>query len=80
MTLCLMQDAHTWLVGLTHWTDALQALHWHLPIDLAQQIKETDLAGDVGKAWNNFVKTGQIWAFIIGLILGYVFRSFTSYG
>lgn len=80
MFVCWMQDATTWMGDITHWTDTVQVLHWHLPLDLAQQFKQTDLAGDVGKAWNHFIKTGQVWAFVIGLILGYLFRSFTSYG
>lgn len=49
----------------------------HAPI-LAQQFEETDLAGQVQDAWGTFVETGQIWALAIGLILGYMFRTFTS--
>lgn len=30
-------------------------------------------------AFNNFVQSGQVWALIIGLILGYLIRSLTSY-
>jgi ABC-type enterochelin transport system permease subunit len=30
-------------------------------------------------AWNNFVKTGQIWALLIGIAIGYFFRSMTSF-
>jgi hypothetical protein len=60
--------------------DISHLLHWHLPLDLAQQFKEPDLAGDVGKMWNNFVKTGQAWAFLGGLILGYLVKSFTTFG
>jgi hypothetical protein len=33
---------------------------------------------DMGKGWNNFVKSGQVWALIIGVTLGYLFRSVTS--
>lgn len=54
-------------------------LHSHINMDLiAQQIKPTDITGDVGKGWNNFVKTGQIWALIIGVAVGYLFRSITN--
>ena len=31
-------------------------------------------------AWNNFVKTGQVWAMLIGMVIGYMFKSLTSYG
>jgi hypothetical protein len=45
---------------------------------LAQQFEQTDLAGQVQDAWANFVETGQIWAMAIGLMFGYMFRTFTS--
>ncbi len=54
-------------------------LHSHIDMDLlAQQYKPTDITGDVGKGWSNFVKTGQIWALIIGVAVGYLFRSITN--
>jgi hypothetical protein len=43
-------------------------------------IKETDLGGDISKSWQHFVKTGQVWAFLIGAIVGYMAKAFTSYG
>ncbi|TYQ31930.1 hypothetical protein [Pseudanabaena sp. UWO310] len=50
----------------------------HINMDLlAQQFKQ-DVMGEVGKGWDNFVKTGQIWALIIGVIVGYLFRSITN--
>jgi hypothetical protein len=64
--------------------DLLQTLH--IPHDsdlLAQinnQIKETDLGGDVSKMWKKFVSTGQVWAFLVGTIFGYLAKTFTSYG
>lgn len=54
-------------------------------IELAQQAapqKNTqfnqNVVGDMGKGWNNFVKSGQVWALIIGVTLGYLFRSVTA--
>lgn len=82
MVICLMQDMTSWLVGMTHWTDALQLMHWQ-PIDLIGVLDkkiEVDLMGDVQKAVNNFIKTGQVWAFLIGLLFGYLVKTFTSYG
>ncbi|MFM7601133.1 MAG: hypothetical protein ACKO7R_08055 [Pseudanabaena sp.] len=53
-------------------------LNSHLNMDLlAQQFKQ-DVMGDLGKGWNNFVKSGQIWALIIGVVVGYLFRSITN--
>ena len=52
--------------------------HSHINMDLiAQQFKQ-DMMGDATKSWNNFVKSGQIWALIIGVAVGYLFRSITS--
>lgn len=55
-------------------------LDWDFLLAQAQkdgQFKQ-DVVGDMTKGWNNFVKTGQIWALLIGLTLGYLFRSVTS--
>lgn len=79
MEFSILHDVINGLSGSTHWFDALQVIHWHLPIDLAQ-LKEPDFAGDIGKAWNTFVKTGQVWAFLVGLIFGYLVKTFTSFG
>ncbi len=45
---------------------------------LAQQFEETDLGKQVQDAWGNFVESGQIWALCIGVIFGYMFRTFTG--
>ncbi|WP_432809574.1 hypothetical protein [Pantanalinema sp. GBBB05] len=79
----IQHDITTWLIGMTHWTDTLQLLHWHLPFDLLKlgdKVLETDPFGDVQRAFGNFVKTGQAWAFLIGLVAGYLIRTFTSFG
>ncbi|MEO1430744.1 MAG: hypothetical protein AAFS12_17035 [Cyanobacteria bacterium J06632_19] len=47
---------------------------------IAQTVNDPDLLGQVQKAWNNFVETGQIWALLIGLVIGYLIRNLTSYG
>ncbi|HEY9907269.1 MAG TPA: hypothetical protein V6D18_06630 [Thermosynechococcaceae cyanobacterium] len=82
MAIDLLQDATTWFTGVTHWVDVWQGMHWDLPLELAQATRkiEVDLMGDVQRSFNNFVKTGQIWALLVGFIMGYIFRSFTSYG
>lgn len=45
-------------------------------IVLAQQVSDPDIMGRIKNAWDNFVETGQIWALIIGMVLGYLFRGF----
>ena len=46
---------------------------------LAQQF-DTDPFAGIREWFGNLVATGQLWALIIGFILGYLFRGFTSYG
>ncbi|MBD2139173.1 hypothetical protein H6F32_16705 [Anabaena sp. FACHB-1237] len=43
-------------------------------------IKDPDLLGQIEKAWNTFVKSGQIWAIMIGIVVGYIFKSLSSFG
>lgn len=53
-------------------------IHQQINMDLiAQQFKQ-DIGGDFSKSWNGFVKSGQIWALLIGVAVGYLFRSITN--
>ncbi len=49
-------------------------------IVVAQTIKDPDLLGNMQVAFNHFVQTGQVWALLIGLVIGYMLRSMLSYG
>ena len=40
----------------------------------------TDVFAGTRSFFDHFFKTGQAWALLIGIIVGYVLRSFTSYG
>jgi hypothetical protein len=46
---------------------------------LAQMIEDPDLMGKVTTSWNNFVETGQSWALLIGMFIGYFFANFTRF-
>jgi len=78
----LIQEMPTWIAQVTtdgqSWHNLLThpALDWSL---LAQEFN-TDVFASTRNAFDNFVKSGQIWALIIGLILGYFIRSLTTYG
>jgi hypothetical protein len=55
----------------------------HLPISwtiVAQQITDPNVLGQIQKAFSHFVQTGQVWALLIGLCIGYMIRNLTSYG
>lgn len=81
MTLWVMQDVTHWVAGVTHWSDVTQLLHW-IPLDLGFLDKplESDPFGDVQRWFSNAMKTGQVWAFLFGLIFGYLIKTFTSFG
>jgi hypothetical protein len=70
-------DAITTHSIATHSIAALVPHDGH--IVLAQQFQQ-DILGDLTKAFGKFVKTGQLWAMLIGFVLGFVFKSITSYG
>lgn len=46
---------------------------------IAQEIHDPKILDQMQKAWGKFVDSGQIWALIIGLFVGYMFKSLTSY-
>ncbi|MDJ0687032.1 MAG: hypothetical protein QNJ41_00835 [Xenococcaceae cyanobacterium MO_188.B32] len=46
---------------------------------LAQVIEDPDVLGQMQDAWNNFIETGQVWALLIGMFFGYLFKSLTNY-
>jgi hypothetical protein len=55
---------------------------WHPSIDsalLAAQFNE-NVFSRFNVALDNFIKTGQVWALLAGLIIGYFVRGFTTYG
>ncbi len=46
---------------------------------LAQKIEDPQVLEKMQAAWKKFIETGQVWALIIGFIVGYIFRSFTGF-
>ena len=42
----------------------------------ASAIQSVDIMADFQKAWTNFIKSGQVWALGIGLVLGWILHSF----
>lgn len=46
---------------------------------LAQTFDDVDILGNMQDAWNNFITSGQVWALLIGVFFGYLFKSLTGY-
>ncbi|MDF5711507.1 MAG: hypothetical protein PUP90_28485 [Nostoc sp. S4] len=68
---------------MSYYSDLISQLFWHLPVNLmalAPTITDPDLMGQMQKSWNHFIQTGQVWALLIGLVIGYIIRNLTSYG
>lgn len=68
------------LGDLVSWPDLnhglLGAWDWNQGLALFN----TDPFAGTRTFFSNFFKTGQAWALLIGVILGYVLRGFTTYG
>ena len=45
----------------------------------AQTIEDADILGNMEDAWYNFIDSGQVWALLVGLFIGYSFKALTSY-
>lgn len=75
-----MQEINIWFPSTTHELSQQVEQSSLNYIVVAQTIKDPDLLGDVQVAFNHFVQTGQVWALLIGLVIGYLLRSMTSYG
>jgi hypothetical protein len=42
----------------------------------AADLKKIDILGDFQKSFQNFIKTGQVWALGIGLVIGWLLKGF----
>lgn len=47
---------------------------------LVAQYFDQDLIGSTGAMLKGFYESGQLWALLIGIVLGYIFKSAFSYG
>lgn len=45
----------------------------------AQRIEDPKIFEQMQDNFNHFIESGQVWALGVGLVLGYLFRAFTSY-
>lgn len=43
------------------------------------QYFDEDILGNLGDAWNNFIDSGQVWAMLFGIVLGYMIRNLTAF-
>ncbi|MEM8604877.1 MAG: hypothetical protein AAGF24_13705 [Cyanobacteria bacterium P01_H01_bin.121] len=78
----MVQNTDTLHLGLTHLSPLLHSLPQQVPGDaiiLAQQF-EQDVMGDAQQMFQKFVESGQVWALLIGIIVGYLFNSLTRFG
>lgn len=79
----LFQHMVPYLEELTSWQGfAHHGLVWHSTIDWSvfAALLDTDVFKPVRVFFDYFIKSGQVWALLIGSIVGYLFRSLTSYG
>jgi hypothetical protein len=61
------------------------SFNWNLPWSeinsalLAQQF-DTDVFSTTRRIVGDFIKTGKLWVLVIGIVIGYVLKSLTTYG
>jgi hypothetical protein len=76
----LLQDMTANLANIDSWSEIGQLLHLQAFPDAHLMLLETDVFADF-RAWlTNFIDSGQVWALVIGFVIGFLLRSFTSYG
>lgn len=89
----LLQPIVPCLGELTSWHNLTHyGLLWQLSSDwslfdwnlsapgLFAALLDTDVFKPVRTFFDYFIQSGQVWALLIGSIVGYIFRSLTSYG
>jgi len=75
MIVNLMPEITAGLTSSINWNDGAHLLV--LNSDLSSTVvlgQSYDIFADVQKAWNNFVSTGQIGAFFIGIFIGWFLK------
>ncbi len=45
---------------------------------IAQTVRDPEVLNQIRDNWNNFIESGQVWALLIGIFFGYLFRTFIS--
>lgn len=81
MLIYLIHHLPAWVAAFHASPDLWQsAFHVHVDLSLLAQQFDTDVFSGARNAFNNFVESGQVWALLVGLILGYLIRGFTTYG
>ncbi|MBD2539049.1 hypothetical protein H6G60_09555 [Coleofasciculus sp. FACHB-SPT36] len=66
---------------MTHSYDTVSVWFSNSPINwpvLAQQIRDPKVLDQMQNAFNYFIKSGQVWALLIGLFFGYLIRGITA--
>ena len=61
------------------WSD-LGTLTNHVQAQLQGQQFDTDVFKGARNTFSSFMKTGKLWVFLAGLVVGYVLRAVTTYG
>jgi len=74
--------ANTLMPDLSWMQDWVQ-VDWSLlqsPPSTGDGYFDQDVSQGIRKAWKGFVDSGQVWAMLIGLVVGYLVKQFTTFG
>ena len=67
---------------LWHSISYIPDINYQISLDwltLAQNVTDPDVLGQMQRAFNNFIQSGQVWALLIGLVVGYMFKGMSSF-
>jgi hypothetical protein len=82
----IISDLPTWMTYTNLAADSGHQVLAQLPLDnltdwsLLAQTLDTDPFRGFRELFSNFFASGQAWAFLAGVVFGYLIRSLTSYG
>jgi fructose-specific phosphotransferase system IIC component len=70
-------DTTTWESPTVSSLTSMPGSQHTIAVVIAQN--DPDVLADIGNAFRNFYQSGQIWALLVGFILGYMVRGLTTY-
>ena len=73
----IWQQSQTVLPMLPEWDGVPFPIEAQGQVVIGQNFDQ-DILGDIQTGFQGFVESGQIWALLIGLVLGYLLKSITS--
>ncbi len=75
-----IQEVTSGLANISNGSDLISSLVGHLSVNwqlLAQEVQDPKVLDQIQNFFKNFIQSGQVWALLIGLVVGYLVRGVT---